>query len=157
MKSHEEKDLKKIRVGTASLLDMLIEEQKESGIEDEFTLALGADTFLDLTNWKWKRSKDIFKLTNFRILVIQRLSPSRDEELLSEDALRQRMQDVYNQMADEGAKVERNIIIARCASLSSVSSSSVRLSNDDAYLSKVLHPSVFQYIKKNNMYGYAST
>ena len=111
--SHEEKDLKELRVGTADLLDMLIEAQNGSQMEDEFTFALGSDTFLDLTNWKWRRSKDIFKLINFRILVIQRLSPSsssstQEEDLVSESVLKQRIEDVYSQMADEGIKVEVN-------------------------------------------------
>lgn len=159
---HEEKDLKELRVGTADLLDMLIEAQNGSHMEDEFTFSLGSDAFLDLTNWKWRRSKDIFKLINFRILVIQRLSPSsnsstQDEDLVSESVLKQRIEEVYSQMADEGIKVERNIFVTRCTSLSAVSSSSVRSSNDDRYLSKVLNSSVFHHIKKNKMYGYASS
>jgi nicotinic acid mononucleotide adenylyltransferase len=39
----------------------------------EFTLALGADTFVDLVNGKWRRSEDVLKLVEYRIVVFRRL------------------------------------------------------------------------------------
>ena len=57
-----------IRVGTADLLEMLQRQQPDT----DFTFCLGGDTFLDLTAWKWKRSKDVLRLLDRRLVVIYR-------------------------------------------------------------------------------------
>ena len=70
-----EEEKASLRVGTADLLEMLIEQSQNSemsGTETEFSFCLGADTFMDLTNWKWKRSKDVIQLLNGRLIVINR-------------------------------------------------------------------------------------
>jgi len=55
-------------VGTADLLDMFLLDEPDT----MFTIALGRDTFMDLTNWKWRRSRDILTLLEGRLLVIHR-------------------------------------------------------------------------------------
>jgi len=56
------------RFGTVDLLEFLIQKEPET----DFTLALGADTFMDLTHWKWKRAKDVIHMLQGRIIVFQR-------------------------------------------------------------------------------------
>ena len=94
----QEQSMTNIRVGTASLLDMLLEEDMKKEVSEgtattttttdstaaatgssggattsiEYTFCLGADTFLDLTEWKWVRSKDVLKLLQGRLLVLFR-------------------------------------------------------------------------------------
>ena len=87
-----------MRVGTAALLDLLRIEEPDT----EFTFAMGADTFIDLTDWKWKRSKDILKeQLNGRIVVFQR--PSNEASSSSSSSvLEQRVSKVNR---EEGAGV----------------------------------------------------
>ena len=74
-----------VRVGTASLLDMLLEEDDEQDSEEdtgtstriEYTFCLGADTFLDLIEWKWIRSQDVVQLLKGRLLVLFRHGVTR--------------------------------------------------------------------------------
>ena len=81
-----EEEKSNLRVGTADLLEMLITQEQQqignNGEEEdvqvqvhhatEFSFCLGADTFMDLTDWKWKRSKDVLKLLNGRLVVVNR-------------------------------------------------------------------------------------
>ena len=46
-------ELGALRAGTADLLDMLLEREPET----DFSLAMRADTFMDLTDWKCRRSQ----------------------------------------------------------------------------------------------------
>ncbi len=55
-------------MGTADLLHML----RNSNPYVDFSLLLGSDTSLDLTSWKWRRSRDVIQLVDGRLLVIQR-------------------------------------------------------------------------------------
>ncbi|KAL3900555.1 MAG: hypothetical protein SGARI_006216, partial [Bacillariaceae sp.] len=81
----DENELTTMRVGTADLLDMLLEENKDA----EYSFCLGADTFMDLTAWKkWKRSKDVLRLLEGRLVVVHR------KGLTFENELQERVQDV---------------------------------------------------------------
>ena len=64
----------------------------------EFTLALGADTFIDLVNGKWRRSEDVLQLVGYRIVVFRRLSEEGSASSSSEEKLLRR-----NNRFDEGA------------------------------------------------------
>ena len=55
-----QEEMKNLRVGTAELLEMLMEQEPLT----EFSFALGQDTFMDLTTFKWRRTRDIFSLLN---------------------------------------------------------------------------------------------
>ena len=45
----------------------------------DFTLLLGMDTFMDLSNYKWKRVEDIFKMIQGRIIVVYRPKEEENE------------------------------------------------------------------------------
>mmetsp|Transcript_3668 Transcript_3668/g.5390 ORF Transcript_3668/g.5390 Transcript_3668/m.5390 type:complete len:251 (-) Transcript_3668:129-881(-) len=134
-----------LRVGTADLLDMFLEEEPTT----DFTFCLGADTFMDLTKWKWRRSKDLLSLLEGRFLVIFRIGDN-GECVVDEETLEQQVQKVHTE--NNG-----NARILRIPTLTEVSSTLARSSSDETYLSSHVHPAVLEYIKENNMYGFSET
>ena len=90
-----EEEKSNLRVGTADLLEMLITQEEQQGgnnkngeeevvrvhhASTEFSFCLGADTFMDLTDWKWKRSKDVLKLLNGRLVVVNRKQQNQQQQ-----------------------------------------------------------------------------
>ena len=71
----EEQKKSSLRIGTADLLDMLT---KNEPVVD-FTIALGADTFIDLASGKWRRTEDVFRMVGYRMVVFSR----RDDEVVT--------------------------------------------------------------------------
>jgi nicotinic acid mononucleotide adenylyltransferase len=69
-------DASNISVGTADLLEYYLAleggDDEEEGTTVEFTLCLGADTFLDLTSGTWRRTQDILDLLQGRLVVLHR-------------------------------------------------------------------------------------
>jgi len=143
----------------------------------EYSMALVADTFMDLTAGKWKRSKDVVRLIEGRILVIQRIilpTPihmssnefSKDDvssavikeddkcskEYVSDEELQKRIQAVKEEF---GSSISDNIRIVRIPGLASVSSTLVRATRNEEYLSKVLQPKVLEYIKAHQLYSFS--
>lgn len=147
----------KLRVGTADLLDMLLEQDESL----EITLALGADTFMDLTRWKWRRSKDIITCLEGRIIVFQRISGidnnnNGNSALIKEEELRERIHAVSKVFQDTCPNLSDNIMLVQVPSLSSISSSMVRTCTDEDFLLGALGPSVVQYIKDKKLYNWAA-
>ena len=70
-----------VRVGTADLLDMLLDEEPNAN----FSFALGADTFMDLTTFKWRRSHDVLDLVGGRLMVIYRQTESAESRYCEKD------------------------------------------------------------------------
>ena len=105
-----------IRVGTADLLEMLQRQEPET----EFTFCLGGDTFLDLTAWKWKRSKDVLRLLDRRLVVIYRkgltttaaTSATTVAEGGTHDGDRDRKNDAGSSY-DEGESNHRRVLMER--------------------------------------------
>jgi nicotinic acid mononucleotide adenylyltransferase len=135
-----------LRVGTAALLDLLRIEEPDT----DFTFAMGADTFIDLTDWKWKRSKDILKeQLNGRIVVFQR--PSNEAASSSSSLLEQRVSKVNR---EEGAGVR---IFQLNDSLSQgVSSTLIRSIRTREDLEGLVAPRVQDYIVDKKLYGFAA-
>lgn len=126
-----------LRVGTADLLEMLLEQEPNT----DFCFCLGSDTFIDLTDWKWKRSKDVLSLLKGRILVIDR--PSGTAEGLQDRI------DFINET--ESASVR----LLQVPTLDAVSSTMIRSCRDEGTLRKLLSPSVLDYIKEKKMYSFS--
>lgn len=140
----------KLRVGTADLLDMLKEDSDEDDMSKpllELTLALGADTFMNLTEWTWLRSEDVFKLTNGRIIVFVRQT---QDMMITEDKLSERIKEVQNKFSNSSDIDGDNIRLAYVPTLTTVSSSEIRKTKDTS----ALKPEVAEYIKKHNLYGF---
>jgi len=128
-----------LRVGTADLLEMLMEEEPYV----DFTFCLGTDTFIDLTDWKWRRSKEVLKLLNGRIVVLYRKGMTNDDEL--HDRIR-----TVN--ANEG---NGNILLLEhIPTLRSISSSWVRSCTEDTLLEQLVTPEVLDYMRQNNLYSF---
>lgn len=165
-----------VRVGTADLLDMLMADEPDA----DFALALGTDTFMDLTAWKWRRSRDVLSLTGGRVSVIYRLS----EDAVPAADLAERIRSVNEECgggvtaasAVEGRKEsgtasaegehsshgeeeeeEGPAKVIHIQSLSDVSSSYVRSCGNENALKNLLVPGVLKYIKENRMYGFADS
>ena len=157
-----------LRVGTADLLDMLI--LQEPAVD--FTLALGSDTFMDLTSFKWRRSRDILNLLNYRLLVFHRQSISystESEKSQYESFVNDRIEEV-NTMLFQGDEAEQcksdfltknsTLFGARAIKvpeLSHISSTIIRSSTNESILTESLHHSVYQYIKRNRLFAFADT
>lgn len=127
--SAEEKS--KTNVGTAALLDFLLEKEPEN----EFWLGLGADTYLDLTNGKWKESDRVLKHLGFRRMVIFHRDGRLSHEIV--------------ESRTPGA------ILLETISLPEVSSTVARSTSDESKLSQVISPAVIEYIKENRLYSFA--
>jgi nicotinate (nicotinamide) nucleotide adenylyltransferase len=135
-----EQDIQQLYVGTADLLEMLMEEEPHV----DFTFCLGTDTFMDLTNWKWRRSKDVLTLLNGRIVVLLRKGMTKHDEL------RERIKSV-NEADGNG-----NVVLLEIPSLQEISSSSVRsCTNEDELLERLATPQVLDYMRKHKLYSFS--
>lgn len=142
-KNRTDEEKKNLRVGTADLLEMLLEDEPEA---TEFSFCLGGDTFLDLTDWKWKRSKDVFELLDGRLVVVNR---KEGREEAAKEALKERVESVNATPLANG-----NILLLDVPQLEDVSSSKVRNSTDRDYAQKTLSPKVFEYMIAHKLYGF---
>ena len=145
-----------VRVGTADLLDMLLEEEPTT----EFSFALGADTFMDLTTLKWKRSKDVMDLVGSRLMVIYRQVEEEHSRFCELDLLHR-----IDEVNKEACKSQSNgsdagtnggpAMLLNIPSLEAISSSMARTTTDEATLKILLEPKVLQYIKQRQLYCFA--
>jgi len=145
-----------VRVGTADLLDMLLEEE----LNTEFSFALGADTFMDLTTLKWKRSHDVLDLVGSRLVVIYRQVEEEQPRYCEQDLL-QRIDKVNKgscKSQSNGSDAGTNCgpaMLLNIPSLEAMSSSMARTTTDEATLKILLEPKVLQYIKQRQLYAFA--
>ena len=135
----KDEDIHCLRVGTADLLDMVLEQEPDT----DFTFCLGSDTFVDLTNWKWKRSHDVLSLLEGRILVIDRPNGTLE-------GLQERIQEINE-------KQSANIRLLRVPTLGAVSSTMIRSCRDEEVLERLLAPELLAYIKEKKMYSFADS
>lgn len=159
LRNEEEKS--SVRVGTADLLTMMTKDEPNV----DFTLALGADTFIDLVNGKWRRSEDVLRLVDYRIVVFRRLMKENDEESeqLKQQSdndvqgciakLRQRVQSTTSQLAIRVTQIPDATNLIRGVN---VSSSAVRCTTDEALLRQILSDDVLNFIKEKRMYAFQS-
>jgi len=123
-------------VGTADLLEMLHEEEPNS----EFSFCLGADTFMDLTSLKWKRSADVLRLLEGRLVVFSRKGTNID---LKESF----------EFASQKERLKARFL--EVDTLTNVSSSLIRACKDDRFLQESLSPSVLEYIKQHHLFAFS--
>jgi nicotinate (nicotinamide) nucleotide adenylyltransferase len=144
-----ETEKESLRVGTAELLEFLLEQESDT----DFSFCLGADTFFDLTEWKWKRSHDVLKLLGGRLVVLHRKDApssgnSSTNQIISPKDLQERVEHV-NQT--ESA----NVIILPIPTLEAISSSLVRSCSDETKLEDMVVTDVLEYIKEHRLYGFS--
>ena len=136
-----------LRIGTAELLDMLT--QNEPTID--FTIALGADTFIDLASGKWRRTEDVFRLVGYRIVVFQR----KEEEESSNNSTIEKNKRLQESIAKWQLinSTQSSIRVIDIPTLTEVSSSAVRRSTDEKALKIMLSSEVLEYIQDKQMYA----
>jgi len=134
-------------VGTADLLDMLLGSQEAGVNELELSLALGADTFMNLTKWTWMRSEDVFRLTRGRIIVFAR----KEEEAIAKDELLERIEEIKQKFAEDSDIDGDNIRLLIVPMLTAVSSSAIRRNKETSELV----PGVAAYMKEHNLYAFS--
>eukprot|EP00543_Licmophora_paradoxa_P000650 CAMPEP_0202450844 /NCGR_PEP_ID=MMETSP1360-20130828/9391_1 /ASSEMBLY_ACC=CAM_ASM_000848 /TAXON_ID=515479 /ORGANISM="Licmophora paradoxa, Strain CCMP2313" /LENGTH=290 /DNA_ID=CAMNT_0049069253 /DNA_START=63 /DNA_END=935 /DNA_ORIENTATION=- len=169
-------EMDKVRVGTADLLDVLTEKEPMT----DFSFALGTDTFMDLSSWKWRRSKDIFRFLQGRFLVLYRKQRRHQQESpnnhnateITEEEVLERIRKVnqeYNHHwhherkedsdtdadTDADADAVGPTRLLRIPELSDVSSTQVRACTKVEDLEGLLVPEVLKYIVDNQLYGFS--
>ena len=137
-----------IRIGTADILDMLMSNEPDA----DFTLALGADTFIDLASGKWRRTEDVFKLVGYRMVVFLRL-PEENDGQNSDDAGKDELLQQSVAKWQLINATQSSIRIIQIPALSNVSSSVVRRTTDETVLREMLSSEVLEYVKRNRMYA----
>mmetsp|Transcript_16381 Transcript_16381/g.40009 ORF Transcript_16381/g.40009 Transcript_16381/m.40009 type:complete len:119 (-) Transcript_16381:1194-1550(-) len=115
---------------------MLREEEPES----EFSFCLGADTFVDLTSLKWKRSADVLRLLEGRLVVFSRKGTNINTKEQIE---------LVNQRQGVDA------LLLEVDTLTDVSSSMIRACKDDKILQTSLSPSVLEYMKAHHLFAFS--
>jgi len=173
---HSPQEMDKVRVGTADLLDVLTEKEPMT----DFSFALGTDTFMDLSSWKWRRSKDIFRFLQGRFLVLYRKQRRHQQESpnnhnateITEEEVLERIRKVnqeYNHHwhherkedsdtdadTDTDADAVGPTRLLRIPELSDVSSTQVRACTKVEDLEGLLVPEVLKYIVDNQLYGFS--
>lgn len=154
----EDQQKSSVRIGTADLLDMLINDEPDV----DFTLAFGADTFIDLVRGKWRRSEDVFQLVGYRMVVFRRISSSqekndsKDEEVVhvdNDDETDRVLSESIAKWNSIGGQ-QSSIRAIRIPTLTNVSSSAVRRSTGDkTILKEMLTSGVMEYVQQNRMYS----
>ena len=151
-RSSDEAERAHVSVGTAALLEYLLEQQSNCDSEVKYTFCLGADAFMDLTAGKWKESARVLTLLQGRFLVFHRIEEGNDNKNAaitntSRLAIQERVQSV------PGAR------LISVPSLGAVSSSRVReavaaqdwnvFQSDET----MVDPKVLTYIRDNGLYN----
>lgn len=176
-------------MGTADLLDMLMDRSNNSnsssnGTQTEYSFALGADTFMDLSKLKWRRAEDIFQLLDGRLVVFHRKEENNESEnvgmnMKTSDSkydlecsesnrnlslqssgstsmdLNQRIDEIAESLSTKCPNLKENIKLLNVSNLTSISSSQVRDSVNDAFLTTALSPDVLEYLKTHRLYSFA--
>ena len=144
--SRGEEQKSSLRIGTADLLDMLT---KNEPVVD-FTIALGADTFIDLASGKWRRTEDVFRMVGYRMVVFSRRddknsTSAEKEQLLQESIAKWQLIN----------STQSSIRVIEIPTLTCVSSSVVRKSTDETVLKEMLSSCVLEYIQQRQMYAFS--
>ena len=146
-------DPSSIRVGTADLLEMLHDQFPNV----DFTLALGEDTFMDLTSWKWRRALDVINFVAGRVVVLRR--KFEDESILElserEQTLNKRMIEINSKFPPLPDGTEQRTRCIQVSSLSAVSSTLIRSTTDEKLLRCHLDENVLEYIKLKKLYKFS--
>ena len=152
--SAPESSLETIKIGTFDLLDLLTKEEPDA----EFTFCMGADTFMDLTNWKWKRSKDVLRLLEGRIVVFQRQAGGAGSGGHDNDDAKDVNDEFAERVSSMNEKHEAQVQIVRLeisGACDSVSSTKIRSIHSREDLKGLVVPQIEEFIVQNQLYGFS--
>mmetsp|Transcript_11105 Transcript_11105/g.12264 ORF Transcript_11105/g.12264 Transcript_11105/m.12264 type:complete len:278 (-) Transcript_11105:141-974(-) len=145
------------RLGTIDLLEFLIKEYEVENIHPEFTLAMGADTFMDLLSKKWRRWNDIIQTVQGRFVV--KIRGTTNDDSINEEKLKKSVLekiDEYNEKHMDAcsclpASYSLNVQFLEGA-VSNTSSSGLRENGSELFWKECLTKEVFEYISHNELY-----
>lgn len=147
-----------MRVGTAELLEMLLDQDEQRNENVDYTFALGTDTFMDLTEWKWRRSRDIIEMLQGRLVVFRRDTISQKEDIerdikciSSGNALNERIKQILTEFSHLSLKDNLRLTDVE---LLPISSSAARETADMQVLRGILDEKVLDYIQDGKMYAF---
>ena len=148
-----------LRLGTYDLLQYFHELNQSKGLEEEYTIAMGTDTFMDLTAFKWKKSKEIIKMVGGRFVI--KLRGTDDASLVSKSDILERIETTNNtfknENKDEGGVSSVKLDVKFLSDVvTNVSSSKARETCDEDILASCLDPHVIEYIKEKRLYNFSS-
>ena len=148
----------RLRVGTAELLEMLLDQDEQRNENVDYTFALGTDTFMDLTEWKWRRSRDIIEMLQGRLVVFRRDTISQKEDIerdikciSSGNALNERIKQILTEFSHLSLKDNLRLTDVE---LLPISSSAARETADMQVLRGILDEKVLDYIQDGKMYAF---
>ncbi|GKY91945.1 hypothetical protein MPSEU_000166100 [Mayamaea pseudoterrestris] len=127
--------------GTATLLDYLREHDNGGAAattERQYSLALGADTFCDLVQGKWKESQRVLQTVDHFYVFDRKQGIENDSSLSLQDCLR---------------KVGDKATLLQVDSLQDVSSSKARECTSIDQLKEMVPAPVVEYILKHGLYA----
>ncbi len=148
--SSSEEEKSRLRLGTFDLIHYLNEQSSLKGVDEEYTIAMGSDTFMDLTSFKWRNSKEVIQLVEGRFVV----KPRINDDSYSESDIWERINSVNDQIKSENPSFQMNVQLLTNA-ISDTSSSAARESCDENFLATFLDEMVLEYIKNNRLYKFA--
>jgi len=129
------------------------QKRQRAGDIVEYCLVLGSDTFIDLMDYKWERSKDVIDNVEGRFLVISRQLKFPGEQVLHHELLEKKV-DLLNQNFYGFNKP--NARVFNVPDINGVSSTDARLTVNEAVLKQILEPAIFRYVKQNKLYAFSS-
>ncbi len=138
-----------MRVGTFDLLQYLYEQNRNRKVKEEFTLAMGADTFMDLLGHKWKNSKEIIIMLGGRFVVKLR----EGENSFSKSQIIEKIEEVNKEFQGVSPSFYLKVqLLTEC--VSDTSSTAARETSDEKELARYLDKNVIEYIKANHLYRF---
>lgn len=140
-----------MRLGTSDLLDYLLEINETNDEKEEYTLAMGADTFMDLTSYKWRRPRDIIKMVGGRFIVKLR----DDGDSVTKIDILNRINEVNNDLENEAISIKLNVRLIT-ESVSNITSTAARNTADEKELSRYVDKNVIAYIRANKLYKFVN-
>jgi len=121
---------------------------------------LGADTFVDLTDGRWRESRRVLDLLEGRILVFVRpssRSASTTQRQEDDSTSPDENDNDSGNLPDLEDRIGRvpNARLLRVDHLEDVSSSQVRSCDDVSQLERMVVPDVLDYIREHELYAFA--
>lgn len=137
---------------------MLLDQDEQRNENVDYTFALGTDTFMDLTEWKWRRSRDIIEMLQGRLVVFRRDTISQKEDIerdikciSSGNALNERIKQILTEFSHLSLKDNLRLTDVE---LLPISSSAARETADMQVLRGILDEKVLDYIQDGKMYAF---
>jgi nicotinic acid mononucleotide adenylyltransferase len=130
-------DTAQFSVGTASLLQYLHQAYPDT----QFSFCLGADSYVELLQGKWREGSAVLELLGNRLVVFSRGRPHETITTTTTTATNDQYRHSFVTVPE----------------LSTISSTQVRACRDPEQLRTMVAPAVLAYIQRHSLYMFAAT